>query len=108
MIRTAGPNYRETLEAVTDYFRRFDTSKYPPIEVGQVYVFAYPDFGEPVAYPEYLAHRYYFVTVLQQIQAAAVDGEQEASYKVRADDGWEGEAFDSELFPMDLAAYSVG
>lgn len=102
--RIADPAYQQRLIELTDYFRRSDTSSYPPIVVGHAYVFAYPDFGQPSSQPDYDAHRFYVVTVLKQLQVADAESEQQAMYEVRADDGWQGEAFDSELYPLQLEA----
>lgn len=70
------------------------------VRVGRRYTFVYPDFGTPVGYPDYVAHRFHIVTVVKQMQRHDARLEREAAFLVRAADGWEGTAFQSELYPI--------
>lgn len=68
-----------------------------PIEVGARYKFDYPPVFKTL--PEYTAHMGQQVTVLREL----IDGEEydredgEYAFWVKADDGWEGMAYESEL-----------
>lgn len=63
--------------------------------VGQRYVFDYPK--EFVTLPDYTAHAGQQVTVVRQLTLEEADQDQQPMWRVRADDGWEGDAFDDEL-----------
>jgi hypothetical protein len=66
------------------------------VVVGQKYVFGYPPGF--VTLPEYTKHRGHVVTVLRPLTEAEAAGDC-PMYKVRAEDGWEGAAFEDELEP---------
>lgn len=82
------------------------------IIVGQSYRFEYPNFGAPDCHPDYTAHRDQAVTVIREMQDGVEydnprcvneDGTEEGGdrmFKVRAADGWEGDAWESELEPL--------
>jgi hypothetical protein len=63
-------------------------------------------FGTPTGYPDYLAHRFHEVVVVERTrerEGMNDPDDQEpvyAEYKVRADDGWEGIVIEHELFPL--------
>lgn len=59
---------------------------------GKKFIFAYP--AEFTLFPEYSAHRGHVVTVVRRATAEEADI---AMLRIRADDGWEGFAFPSEL-----------
>jgi hypothetical protein len=67
--------------------------------IGSKAKFNYP--AEFVTLPDYTAHAGQVVEVLSKYQDAVYDEagglDEEAMYKVRAQDGWEGDAFESEL-----------
>jgi hypothetical protein len=67
--------------------------------IGERRRFDYPEHF--VTMPEYTARRGAIVTVVRQLtQEEADQGEgMERMYKVRCDDGWEGDAWESELVP---------
>jgi hypothetical protein len=58
--------------------------------IGKTYRFDYPEHF--VTLPEYSAHRGQLVTVTGEIEA-----DEERMYSFVAEDGWIGEAWDSEL-----------
>lgn len=66
--------------------------------------FAYPTAF--VTLPEYTAHAGQTVTVIRKLDAALGDAvepdspDMEVLYRIRADDGWEGDAFESELVAL--------
>jgi hypothetical protein len=76
---------------------------YYDVMPGDRYVFDYP--AEWTELPEYSAHRGAMVTVLRRLTEEEadphieVDGEVdcEGMFRVRADDGWEGDAWPSEF-----------
>jgi len=65
------------------------------------YKFNYPSLF--VTLPEYTAHAGQAVTVVRKLDAAQGDNvepdnaDMECMYRIRAADGWEGDAFESEL-----------
>lgn len=67
------------------------------IVIGKKYTFRYPK--EFVTLPEYTARAGSAVTVERQLTQDEADqaDDMEAMYRVKADDGWEGDAFASEL-----------
>jgi len=69
------------------------------IEVGKRYRFAYPQ--EYTLLPQYSAHRGQSVTVLREhVAGAYYDYEGDRMFRIRADDGWEADAWESELEPV--------
>lgn len=80
-----------------------------PILIGQSYRFAYPEGFKTL--PDYTAHSGHIVTVLRACTEEEADilwddlgdgkGERvvDLMFKVRAADGWEGDAWESELEP---------
>lgn len=70
-------------------------------KIGGRYIFAYPE--EFSTLPDYSAHRGVVVTVLRKCTDKEADPIFEDGfvldrmYQVKADDGWEGQAWDSEL-----------
>lgn len=83
-----------------------DVSNSPPIEIGKRYRFAYPEHF--VTLPEYSARRGTIVTIVRPLtedEAEPPDAENGFTqmYRVRADDGWEGDAWDEELEELDQA-----
>ncbi|OZI20087.1 hypothetical protein CAL26_21265 [Bordetella genomosp. 9] len=56
-------------------------------------LFIYPNFGNPCNFPDYVAHSGQIVDVVHEIPT----DQDERLYRVRAADGWEGDAWDSEL-----------
>ena len=71
------------------------------IVVDEQYKFDYPTVF--VTLPEYTEHAGQIVTVLRQLTESEADGpkqECEQMYLIRADDGWEGHAFECELKPL--------
>lgn len=67
------------------------------IEIGKTYMFDYPEVF--VLFPEYTAHAGQQVTVIRPcIDGKEYDREDgELMFKVRAPDGWVGDAWESEL-----------
>lgn len=66
------------------------------IEIGQRYVFNYP--SEFTGYPDHTAHAGQSVLVLEEIVGAGDDQEfPEKMFRVQAEDGWIGEAWQGEL-----------
>jgi len=60
--------------------------------------FTYPNFGKPDGYPDYTAHSGQTVEVIREgIEGEDYDNEGEKMYLVRADDGWLGWVWESEL-----------
>lgn len=70
-----------------------------PIKIGGKYKFDYPTSF--ITMPEYSLHRGLIVTVLREmIDGKEYDGpkaDQELAYKVQAEDGWTGMAWECEL-----------
>ena len=64
-------------------------------KIGKTFRFDYP--AQFVTLPEYTAHQGQSVIVLRQLASDECDDEQQPMWKVRATDGWEGDAFDDEL-----------
>jgi hypothetical protein len=61
-------------------------------------IFKYPT--EFVTLPEYTAHAGQVVEIVRALTSAEADGPEqgeEQMYQIRAEDGWVGHAFDSEL-----------
>lgn len=76
------------------------------ITIGKRYRFAYPEAFKTL--PEYDKYRGASVTVIRPLKAPEeyeggpdVDPGFEYMFKVRADDGWTGVAFESELEPLE-------
>ena len=67
------------------------------IDIGQMYLFTYPNFGKPDGFPEYTAHSGEVVTVLRQLGADECDYEAGSMFEVAASDGWKGHAHSDEL-----------
>lgn len=76
------------------------------IEIGKRYVFNYPDFGTPCGYPDYAAHSGSTVWVVRRLAEGVeyedpsktdADAAPDAMFEVRAEDGWTGHAWESEL-----------
>lgn len=66
------------------------------IKIGQQYRFNYP--REFVTLPEYTAHCGHSVTVVRKLtQAEAQGAGRERMFRIRATDGWIGDAWASEL-----------
>jgi len=59
--------------------------------------FTYPDFGTPVGYPDHVAHSGQVVTIIRQLYKSECEPECQPTFKIKADDGWIGEAHRSEL-----------
>lgn len=95
--------YQQRIEQDTKGFTYFAGRT---VEVGKRYVFVYPDFGTPVGLPDHLAHRFAEVEVVEDYTER--EQSEEPVFHVRADDGWEGAAFESELFPLTLDEYLNG
>ena len=57
--------------------------------------FVYPDYGAPASFPGHVAHSGQKVQVIREVKN--LDPEVERTFLIRASDGWEGEAFASEL-----------
>jgi hypothetical protein len=74
----------------------------PHLAEGSKHLFNYPEAFTTL--PEYSAHRGQVVEVVRPLTAAEYDNEGDAMYLVRAADGWEGHAFDSELQPVAVSA----
>lgn len=71
------------------------------ITVGCHYLFAYP--GEFVTLPDYSAHRGQMVEVIGPVPEDQYENLGDMMWRVRAADGWEGDAFESELlFPTEV------
>lgn len=66
-----------------------------PIEIGKRYRFAYPEAF--ISLPNYTAHRGQTVTVRRYLNSDEADSTEEQMFKVQADDGWTGDAWESEL-----------
>ncbi len=66
------------------------------VKIGEKYKFDYPkDFQ---SYPDYTDHAGQFVQVKRELQnIEAESGEINRIFEIRADDGWEGVAFEDEL-----------
>lgn len=88
-------SYRKKIEAETDGFHKFGGRN---VRVGERRVFVYPHWGTPDAHPDYTAHRFHVVTVESLDHEASNEGE--PMFRVRAEDGWTGSAWASELFPL--------
>ena len=86
---------KKQIEADTHGFTQF-SERHP--RIGQRRIFVYPNFGDPEIHSDYTAHRFHIVTVL--CEADDYDFQGERMFKVQAEDGWEGSAWASELFPM--------
>lgn len=71
--------------------------------VGKRFRFDYPAVF--VTLPDYTAHAGQTVLVLRRLRSTGpnpeYDYEGDAMYRVRADDGWEGSAWASELEPLE-------
>lgn len=65
------------------------------IPAGERRLFAYP--AAFTTLPEYDTYRGQIVTILRPLTEAQCDLEQQPMYRVRADDGWEGDAWEDEL-----------
>ena len=73
------------------------------IRIGSLYRFVYPNVF--VTLPEYTAHAGRAVMVLRALDETEADPPSpddgiEPMFKVRAADGWEGSAYESELLPL--------
>ena len=66
-------------------------------EPGTEHTFRYPDYGTPDGYPEYTAHDKQKVTIVRLLTTEEFDDQEEQMYLVRATDGWQGHAWESEL-----------
>jgi hypothetical protein len=64
-------------------------------KIGKSFVFNYPQ--EFVTLPEYSEHRGHVVTIIGLAEPG--DEDTEPVWTFRCADGWNGEAFDSELMP---------
>lgn len=71
------------------------------IEIGARYRFGYP--AASLSLSGYTAHAGQPVTVIRYLNSSECDDEL-TMFKVRADDGWLGQAFDDELEPLDAGA----
>lgn len=74
------------------------------ITVGALYVFDYPEHY--VTLPDYSARRGQIVHVVRRCTRKECDGpseDMEGMFVIQAADGWEGEAFTSELVPLEEA-----
>lgn len=87
------PKYREHVERATQGFNVFDVTRKP--KIGERRVFVYGAYSEP---SEYIAHRFHVVTIIKETEEYDYQGER--MFDVQADDGWEGSAWASELFPL--------
>lgn len=68
-------------------------------EIGKQYRFDYPEVFTTL--PAYAAHRGHTVTVLRELdETEYVNENNNPMYRVRAEDGWEGNAWDDELVPI--------
>jgi len=68
------------------------------VKIGKTYKFNYPK--EFVTLPEYSAHRGQQCVVIRPLTSEEADPpseDMEGMFRVRFGDGWEGEAFESEL-----------
>lgn len=68
------------------------------VEIGNHYKFNYPE--EFTTLPEYSNHRGQTVKVLRKLTDEEADREEEPMFKIQASDGWEGDAFESELIEI--------
>jgi hypothetical protein len=94
--------YRANVEVETKGFHVFSERR---PKIGERRVFIYPDWGTPTGYPEYLAHRFHVVEVTEKLPWDH-DEQGEDMFKVKAADGWTGDAWASELFPLPRDAAS--
>lgn len=69
------------------------------IKIGSDYRFDYPT--EFNSLPEHSAHRGQSVTVVRELSENEYDFEGELMFLVRASDGWEGHAWESELVSLE-------
>ena len=65
--------------------------------IGKTVQFNYPDYGTPDSHPDYTAHSGQAVVVVRQLTNAECDLECQPMYLIKAQDGWEGHANNSEL-----------
>lgn len=68
--------------------------------IGTKQRFDYP--REFTTLPEYTAHAGQIVEVIGKLPNSQVDPENRPMFRIRAADGWEGEAFGNELEPFNL------
>jgi hypothetical protein len=72
------------------------------IQLGYRYRFAYP--AQFTSLPDHTLHAGHTVTVLRELGAGESDHHAdptlERMFEIRADDGWTGHAFESELRPL--------
>ena len=64
---------------------------------GKKYRFTYPNYGTPDTHPDYTKHSGQRVTILGLVPRHTYNDGNGNMYYVRADDGWKGQAFGSEL-----------
>lgn len=69
------------------------------IEIGQYYRFDYP--SQFTTLPDYTAHANQSVVVLRPLSDEEYTNEGDPMYAIRASDGFEGAAWESELVPYD-------
>lgn len=62
------------------------------VQIGQRYLFNYPNYGTPDALPEYTQHSGQHVLVTGRSET-----EMGPLFKVKADDGWTGDVWAEEL-----------
>jgi len=71
-------------------------------------LFTYPDYGTPDGHPEHTAHSGQVVTVVRQLTNKECDPECQPMYRIKADDGWEGDANGSELTDTKTLPHPTG
>ena len=74
---------------------QYKLSRTTPVEIDKIYYFDYP--VEFVTLPDYSAHRGQRVTVIRQLTDDECDPDSEPMWRIRATDGWTGDASDYEL-----------
>ena len=66
-------------------------------KIGGRYRFTYPNYGTPDGYPKYTAHSGQVVTIVRKLTDKEIDPECGPMYRIKAADGWTGDAHGSEL-----------
>lgn len=97
-LEELAPISKEQIEAAIKTLDELFEPDPAPIVVGESYVFNYPEAF--VTLPDYSARRGQVVTVVRQCTPEEAYQEEERMWVVRAPDGWEGEAWESELVPV--------
>lgn len=95
MTVTIDTKYRERVAKETRNFTYFEHGRRP--KIGERRVFVYGAYSEPASH---VAHRFHIVEVMSETDRNEYDFQGERMYEVRADDGWTGQAWASELFPL--------